>query len=157
MELQVWLTLLVAAVLISLSPGAGAITSMSYGLSHGVRNALFAVLGLQLGWMTQFVVVAVGLGGIIAASVTLFTAVKWVGVLYLVWLGVQKWRDGGELKLRNVGIAFSPWRAFWQSALVNLTNPKALVFLVALVPQVVDPARPQWPQLTLIGLQAQLL
>lgn len=152
MDLQVWITLLIAAILISLSPGAGAVTSMSYGLTHGVRNAFFAVLGLQLGWMTQFLVVGIGLGGIISASVTLFTLIKWIGVIYLIWLGVQKWRESGELKLKGVGVAFSPWRAFWQSALVNLTNPKALVFLVALLPQVLDPHRPQPLQLTLIGL-----
>lgn len=151
MEFNVWLTLLAAALLISLSPGAGAITSMSYGLSHGMRNAAFAVLGLQLGLLMQILIVGVGLGSVIATSETLFHVIKWVGVVYLIWLGISRWRAAGTIHLQAAGSGFSPFRAFMQSVLVNLTNPKATVFLVALLPQFIDPAKPQGPQLLVIG------
>ncbi|GAB4351913.1 MAG: homoserine/homoserine lactone efflux protein [Gammaproteobacteria bacterium] len=151
MAVETWLTLLVAAMVISLSPGAGAVTSMSYGLTHGVRNAFSAIAGLQLGLLAQTVVVGVGLGSLIAASVTLFALVKWIGVAYLIYLGIQKWRDGGRLDPGQVPIAFSHRRAFVESMLVNLTNPKALVFLVALMPQFIDPGRPQQPQIAIIA------
>jgi homoserine/homoserine lactone efflux protein len=147
---SIWLTLLAAAILISLSPGAGAVTAMSYGLSQGVRRAQPAILGLICGYGIQVVVVGVGLGSLIAASVTLFTTIKWLGVAYLVWLGIQKWRDRGELELDESRPA--GWRrAFVQSLLINITNPKGLVFLVALIPQFLDPVQPQTPQLLIIG------
>lgn len=151
MPIDTWLTLLLAAVVISISPGAGAVTAMSYGLSHGARNAFSAVLGLQCGFLAQIVIVGIGLGGLIAASVTLFTLVKWIGVGYLIYLGIRKWREGGELKLGRVTLAFSHRRAFFESILVNLTNPKSLVFLVALMPQFIDPRLDQTWQIAIIG------
>ncbi|GGO82332.1 homoserine/homoserine lactone efflux protein [Marinobacterium nitratireducens] len=150
MTLSIWLTLLAAATLISLSPGAGAVTAMSYGLSQGVRRAQPAILGLISGYGTQIVVVGVGLGSLVAASVTLFTVIKWIGVGYLVWLGIQKWREKGDFQLGEAKPVH--WRrAYLQSLLINITNPKGLVFLVALIPQFLDPHAPQAPQLLIIG------
>lgn len=150
MTLSIWLTLLAAAILISLSPGAGAVTAMSYGLSQGVRRAQPAILGLISGYGTQILVVGVGLGSLVAASVTLFNVIKWVGVAYLVWLGIQKWRESGEFRLGEARRVH--WRrAYLQSLLINITNPKGLVFLVALIPQFLDPHAPQAPQLLIIG------
>ncbi|WP_020682238.1 homoserine/homoserine lactone efflux protein [Marinobacterium rhizophilum] len=150
MTYTIWLTLLAAATLISLSPGAGAVTAMSYGLSQGVGRAQPAILGLICGYGIQMIIVGVGLGSLIAASVTLFSAIKWLGVTYLVWLGIQKWRDRGELEL-DQGRPSGWHRAFGQSLLINITNPKGLVFLIALIPQFLDPAQPQAPQLLIIG------
>lgn len=151
-DFNLWLALLVAAMLISLSPGAGAITSMSYGLSHGMRNAAFAVLGLQVGLVAQLLIVGIGLGGVIATSETLFRVIKWTGVAYLIWLGVSHWRAAGSIHLKQAEGGFRAHRAFAQAVLVNLTNPKATVFLVALLPQFINPAKPQAPQLLIIGL-----
>lgn len=150
MSLSIWLTLLAAATLISLSPGAGAVTAMSYGLSQGVRRAQPAILGLISGYGTQILVVGVGLGSLVAASVTLFTLIKWIGVAYLVWLGIQKWREKGDFELGEAK-PLTRRRAFLQSLLINITNPKGLVFLVALIPQFLDPHAPQAPQLLIIG------
>lgn len=150
MTLSIWLTLLAAAILISLSPGAGAVTAMSYGLNQGVRRAQPAILGLISGYGTQILVVGVGLGSLVAASVTLFTTIKWFGVAYLIWLGIQKWRDSGSLELDKTPPRH--WsRAYLQSLLINITNPKGLVFLVALIPQFLDPHQPQASQLLIIG------
>lgn len=150
MAIEVWLALLSAAILISLSPGAGAATAMSYGLSHGVRGAAFAVAGLIAGYATQLLVVAFGLGGIVAASPTLFQAIKWVGAGYLIWLGIGLWRSRDGLQLGTTRHRRRRQR-FFSAWLVNITNPKGIIFLVALVPQFMDPALPRGPQLAVIA------
>lgn len=146
MDLDIWLAFFVAAWLISLSPGAGAISCMAAGLRYGYRRALWNIVGLQLGIIAVLLVVAVGLGAVIAASTTLFAAIKWLGAAYLVWLGVQQWRSpGGPIDERDAatGDAGTPARLVARGFLVNATNPKGIVFLLAVLPQFIDPARPQ--------------
>ena len=92
MPLETWLAFFVAAWLISLSPGAGAISCMAAGMRYGYARAAWNILGLQVGILFVLAIVAAGLGAIIAASTTLFTAIKWLGAAYLVWLGIQQWR-----------------------------------------------------------------
>ena len=93
MSLAAWLTFLVAAVLISVSPGAGAINTMSNGMRYGVRRSLPAIMGLQLGFGIQILLVGAGLGAIIASSNIALSVIKWLGVVYLIWLGISKWRE----------------------------------------------------------------
>ncbi|MBY4679071.1 homoserine/homoserine lactone efflux protein [Marinobacterium arenosum] len=149
MELTLWLALLGAAFLISLSPGAGAVTAMSFGARHGVRGAAPAVAGLISGYGIQMLIVGVGLGSLISTSVLLFNLIKWLGVAYLVWLGIQKWREQGALDLDGAPLV-SGRRCFLQALLINITNPKGIVFLMALIPQFLDPLQPQAPQLLII-------
>ncbi|EPX54935.1 LysE family efflux protein [Cystobacter fuscus DSM 2262] len=85
MALSVWLTFFAASWAISLSPGAGAVAAMSAGLDHGFRRGYFVTFGLVLGIVTQVLVVAMGMGVLIAASTLAFSVVKWAGVAYLVW------------------------------------------------------------------------
>ena len=92
MAWDLWWAFLGAAVAISVSPGAGAIQSMATGLAHGVRRGYWSIAGLEIGLMMQLAVVALGLGAVLAASATAFTAVKWIGVAYLVYLAVRQWR-----------------------------------------------------------------
>jgi homoserine/homoserine lactone efflux protein len=151
MSLTLWLGFLVAAILIAVSPGPGAAASMSAGLRYGYWSALRVIVGLQTALMIQLAIVAVGLGALLTTSALAFNIVKISGAAYLVWLGVQKWRavpqeidaDSAQLK---------PNALFIEGLLVNLTNPKAIVFIAALTPQFIDPSRPQWPQFLIIGL-----
>lgn len=133
-----WLAFLLAAFIISISPGVGAVNTMSNGLQYGVRRTLPSILGLQLGYGIQIAVVGVGLGALLASSSLAFEIVKWVGVLYLLWLGYKKWTQ----PLLTVDTASksheSVKKQFWMAAFVNLTNPKATVFLLALFPQFID-------------------
>ena len=92
MTLATWITFFLACWAISLSPGPGAIAAMTAGLNHGFRRGYFMVLGLVLGIWTQVVIVAAGLGAIIAASNTVFTVLKFSGAAYLVWIGISQWR-----------------------------------------------------------------
>lgn len=141
MALNVWLTLFVAAWLISLSPGSGAVAAMSAGASHGFARATHHTVGLVLGLWTQVLVVGLGLGALIAASEWAFAAVKWVGVAYLMWLGVQAWRSkAGALRLQVDGGPASRRALVWRGWAVNAVNPKGTLFLLAVVPQFVNPA-----------------
>ena len=151
MSIELWFTFFIASLLISISPGAGAVNTMSNGLRYGVRNSLPAIFGLQLGYAAQIVLVGIGLGALLASSTTAFNIVKWLGTAYLVWLGYQKWKQpplrleaGGDRGERD-------WVRFWQAAFVNLTNPKATVFLIALFPQFVDTHTDQGTQFLIMG------
>lgn len=150
MTLATWLGFLLAAILIAITPGPGAVISMSTGMRHGYWAALTAILGLQAAILIHLLIVSLGLGALLAASETAFFVVKSMGAAYLVWLGIQKWRasdipvDANAPCVRRQGL-------FLQGVLVNLTNPKAIIFICALVPQFVNPAQSQSPQYLLIA------
>ncbi|MCC4115448.1 homoserine/homoserine lactone efflux protein [Aromatoleum toluclasticum] len=147
---NMWLAFLAAAVVIAVSPGPGAVLSMATGLRHGYPVALRAILGLQTALLIQLAIVVLGLGAVLAASATAFLVVKIAGAAYLIWLGVRKWRAPVEL-LEDGAEARDARGMYLQGVLVNLTNPKAIVFMVALVPQFIDPQLPQWPQFFIIA------
>ncbi|WP_336365901.1 homoserine/homoserine lactone efflux protein [Marinobacter sp. C2H3] len=151
MTLTVWLTFLMAALLISLSPGAGAVNSMSNGLRFGLRRSASVILGQQVGYGLQIVMVGAGLGALVASSTTALMVIKWAGVAYLIWLGIQKWREPVIAAGSEDAPAASHRQQFWNGVLVNLTNPKATVFLIALFPQFLSAGAPQGPQLATMG------
>ncbi len=146
MDFNTWLAFFAACWLISLSPGAGAIKSMSTGLRYGYRKGVFNILGLQLGVVFLVVVAAVGLGALLAASALAFSIVKWCGVAYLVWLGVAQWRLQAHMLSLQPGPGTSLRRLVLEGFLVNASNPKGVIFMLAVLPQFVDPAKPLLPQ-----------
>ena len=150
MALSTWLAFLLAAILIAVSPGPGAATSMSVGLRHGYLAALRAIGGLQAALLIQLGIVFAGLGAVLMASTTAFEIMKFVGAGYLVWLGIQKWREIPHA-LDDTSAVNRPNGLFLQGLLVNLTNPKAIVFMAALTPQFIDPARSQWLQFLILS------
>ncbi len=150
MSWNVWLAFLVAAVVISITPGAGAVLSMSTGLRYGYASALRAIAGLQAALLIQLTMVALGLGAVLAASDRAFLVIKVLGALYLVWLGIRKWCAPIEEIDTDSQIPQRRENLYMQGLLVNLTNPKALVFIVAFVPQFIDPKAPQLPQFLII-------
>lgn len=156
MELHTWITFFLATVAISLSPGPGAIAAMGAGLNHGFGRGQVIAFGLGLGVLTQLVVVGVGLGALLATSSLAFAAVKWLGVAYLVWLGVQQWRAPArpivEQDATGSAAAQGSGRAlFMRGWMVNALNPKGTVFLLAVMPQFLDLARPMLAQYLAIG------
>ncbi|MCY4756547.1 LysE family transporter [Pelomonas aquatica] len=153
MDFSVWLAFFAASWAISLSPGAGAVAAMSSGLSHGFRRGYFTTFGLILGILTQVVLVGAGLGALIAASSLAFAFVKWAGVAYLIWLGVQQWRaparplvaaDDGAAQVTRRQLVLRGWG-------INAVNPKGTVFLLAIVPQFLNLHTPLGPQYLVIG------
>lgn len=151
MSFHLWLGFLAATLIVALSPGPGAVLSMSLGIRHGYWHALAGIAGLQTALLMQLTLVATGLGALLAASETAFTVVKLAGAGYLVWLGVCKWRAGTIDAKRTVGPDL-PGGFYRQGILVNLGNPKAIVFIAALVPQFIDPSAPKLPQFLIIAL-----
>jgi len=154
MEWELWLAFVGASLAISVSPGAGAIQSMATGLRHGVRRGYWSIAGLQIGLMLQLALVAVGLGAIVAKSVLAFTVIKWIGVVYLVYLAVRQWRAVSRDLGAQLGEPAEAGRLalLTRGFLVNMTNPKGLVFLLAVVPQFVVLTAPLVPQYLAIGV-----
>jgi homoserine/homoserine lactone efflux protein len=153
MALDTWLAFFLASWIISLSPGAGAIASMSSGLQYGFVRGYWNAIGLQLGLAMQIAVVAGGLGAILAASSTAFYAIKWFGVAYLIYLAIKQWRAlpmdmTGDAAIRPIG---KPMAMMFRGFLVNASNPKALVFMLAVLPQFVNPQAPLAIQYLIIG------
>ncbi len=148
MRWELWLAFVGAAVAISVSPGAGAVQSMATGLTHGLRRGVWSIAGLQIGLMTQLLVVAVGVGAAVSQSLLAFTVIKWIGVAYLLYLAVRQWRGTAEDLGASVGVQADGSRLalLVRGSLVNMTNPKGLVFLLAVLPQFVMPTEPLLPQ-----------
>lgn len=144
-----WLGFLAAAIVIAVSPGPGAVLSMSTGMRHGYRGALRAILGLQVALLIQLTIVAIGFGALLAASEAGFALLKLLGAGYLVWLGIQRWRTPPELLAGDWPGAARD--LFVQGVLVNLANPKAIIFIAALVPQFIVQAEPLLSQYLLIA------
>lgn len=148
-----WLAFFGAAIVIAVSPGAGAIQSMATGLTHGVKRGYWNILGLEVGLMLQLALVAVGLGAAVANSILAFTMIKWVGVAYLLYLAIRQWRTAAVDLNAHVIRAVVGGRASLvvRGFLVNATNPKALLFFLAVMPQFVVPTTPLLPQYLAIG------
>lgn len=151
MALSLWLGFLLAATLIAVSPGPGAAASMSAGLRYGFASAARTIAGLQSALIIQLLIVAAGLGVLLETSALAFNVVKLCGAAYLIWLGIQKWRSAPKAVDEGQATVASNAR-YLEGLLVNLTNPKAIVFMAALMPQFVDPSRPQGIQFLIIGL-----
>ncbi|MBT9526334.1 MAG: LysE family transporter, partial [Rhizobacter sp.] len=133
MELTTWFAFFAASWAISISPGAGAVAAMSSGLNHGFARGYFMTLGLVLGIWTQILVVGLGLGALIATSSLGFAIVKWLGVAYLVWLGIKQWRAPAVPMVAEAGEAVLASRRslVLRGWMVNAVNPKGTVFLLA--------------------------
>ena len=152
MEFNVWLTMFLAAIAISVSPGAEAVVSMNYGLKYGLKKSYPAIFGLQVGYLIQTFIVVIGLGAIIAKSVLIFTIIKWIGVAYLVYLGLGKIFEKAQLVDDEEHLnSYSAKKAFLNSSLINLTNIKATIFLVAFIPQFINPNESIFLQFIIIG------
>ena len=142
MEFHTWLLYLAASVGLSLSPGPNGLLALTHGAIHGRRKALFTISGGVLGFVVIIALSLFGIGALLQASIVWLTVLKWVGGAYLVWLGIQLWRappmdmhaaNGGETR---------PGSALFKEGLLSaVTNPKALLFFAAFLPQFIDPHR----------------
>jgi homoserine/homoserine lactone efflux protein len=155
MSFTTWITFVIAGALIAISPGSGAVLSMSHGLAYGVRKASATVLGLQLGLLLVLAVAGAGVGSLLLASELAFTVVKVVGALYLIWLGISQWRapvQAGGVPVEGLAAHPSFGRRVLTGFLTNATNPKGIIFMVAVLPQFIDSTRPVLPQLGILAV-----
>ncbi|CBG90633.1 homoserine/homoserine lactone efflux protein [Citrobacter rodentium] len=152
MTFEWWFAYLLTAIILSLSPGSGAINTMTTAINHGYRGAAASIAGLQTGLAIHIVLVGVGLGTLFSRSLLAFEVLKWAGAAYLIWLGIQQWRAAGAIDLNTMANTRSRGRLFQRAVLVNLTNPKSIVFLAALFPQFIMPKEPQLMQYLILGV-----
>ncbi|MDM0006830.1 homoserine/homoserine lactone efflux protein [Variovorax sp. J22G73] len=155
MDLQVWLAFVVASCVIAVSPGSGAVLSMSHGLSYGVRRTTATIVGLQLGLAVILLVAGLGVGAVLTASATAFTVIKVVGACYLLWLGWRQWRApvakiDGDAQAAASEPDLTAGQRVLRGFLTNVTNPKGIVFMAAVLPQFIQPTRPLWLQLLVL-------
>lgn len=153
MSYQVWLVYMLACWVISISPGAGAIASMSSGLNYGFRRGYWNALGLQLALLVQIGIVAAGVGVLFATTPWAFMVVKWFGVLYLLYLAYLQWKAPTQsIKIQQEQPNKSIAKLVLHGFLVNMSNPKAIVFLLAVLPQFLDLSKPQWIQYLIMAV-----
>ncbi|WP_435928260.1 homoserine/homoserine lactone efflux protein [Dryocola sp. BD613] len=152
MTFEWWFTYLLTTLILSLSPGSGAINTMTTAISHGYRGAAASIAGLQSGLAMHIVLVGVGLGALFSRSLLAFELLKWAGVAYLIWLGIQQWRSAGAIDLNTLASSQPRSRLFKRAVFVNLTNPKSIVFLAALFPQFIAPHQPLAMQYVILGV-----
>ncbi len=146
-----WLPFVAASAVLLAIPGPTVLLVISYALGHGRRSATSTVAGVALGDFTAMTASMLGLGALLAASAGLFTALKWVGAAYLVFLGVKLWRApvGAFGPPEGVVKVARPGRIFLHAYAVTALNPKSIVFFIAFLPQFLDSAAPVVPQLVI--------
>jgi threonine/homoserine/homoserine lactone efflux protein len=158
------LAFLLAAVVLTATPGPDNLMVLSLGMSRGRRAGIAFGLGCAIGCLSHTVLAVVGVSALIAASPTAFTLLKWAGGAYLVWLGIGAWRSAGSGPVGQAAGsgAESMHRLFVKGLIANAINPKVVLFFLSVLPQfvVASQGRVAW-QLALLGLlftlQAALL
>ena len=140
-----------AGLALNLTPGADMMFCLGQGLKSGWRPAMAANFGIACGGMVHTLLAALGLGALVAAHPAAFEAIRWLGVGYLLWLALGALRSSpfaAEAQVTPVPAV----KAFGQGLMVNLLNPKVILFILAFLPQFVDPSRAILPQFLTLGL-----
>ena len=140
------------------SPGAAAIAVASQGAANGIKLAFFGVLGIASANVVYFILSATGIASLILASNLAFSIIKWVGVAYLVYLGLNAiFSKAGAINVKAAKKQTRIGRLFMHGFIVEFANPKALLYFAAIVPQFLNIAQPILPQILIMGLTTLLL
>lgn len=179
MAFSLWVTLLLACLVISLTPGAGAINTMGNALAQGFRRSIWGILGQQAALIVHIAIVAIGVGVLVASNPVLFEIIRYAGAAYLAFLGLrlifarppvasppatgrpaegtltegrpgEEAPDGADAAARAV--REGRWSMFRRGLWVNLLNPKAIVFFLAFLPQFIRPDEPLLPQYAVVAV-----
>lgn len=161
MDFQLWIAFVSASIALLLIPGPTVILVLSYALSQGRKVAVASAAGVALGDLIAMTASLAGLGALVLTSATLFTVIKWVGAVYLIWMGISMLRSASARKGLSVvdAPALPASRIFRNAATVTALNPKSIIFFIAFVPQFIRPDAPLLPQFsiligTFVGLAA---
>ena len=139
MSLEIWVAFVAASTILLIIPGPTVLLVVSYALGQGWRAALPMAVGVALGDFTAMTLSMIGVGALLATSAGLFTALKWLGAAYLVWLGIKLWRAGGTLEAEPRTDRASAVKMLGHAWLVTALNPKSITFFVAFLPQFLNP------------------
>jgi threonine/homoserine/homoserine lactone efflux protein len=155
---QLWLAFTAAAAVVIAIPGPTTLMVTGHAMSSGTRVALASLLGVALGDFTAIAASVLGLGAVLAASAEAFTALKWIGAAYLVYLGIKLWRAPAiPLAAAVAGGRRGMRRAIAESFSVTVLNPKGLLFFAAFLPQFIDPHQPTLPQVVVLAITFEVL
>ena len=150
-DIAVLLAFVPAGLALNLTPGADMMFCLGQGLRSGPGPAMAANFGIALGGMIHTLAAALGLGALLAAHPTAFDVIRWLGVGYLLWLAIKGLRGGTGPTASGRG-RLTAMRAFQEGLLVNLLNPKVILFILAFLPQFVDPSGAVFAQFITLGL-----
>ncbi len=141
----------IAAALLVAMPGPATLYIVTRSLDQGRSAGVASVLGISVGAIAHFIAAGFGLSAILMTSATAFSAVKYAGALYLIYLGIQKLRSNETLKIDGEVPKEPLLKIFRQGVIVNVLNPKAAIFSLAFLPQFINPTgAPVWQQLSLL-------
>lgn len=148
MQFSLWLALAGAGALISFTPGAGAINTMSNSLNAGFRRSIWGILGQQAALVVHVVIVALGVGVLVASSPVAFNVIRYSGAAYLIYLGIRQFLSKPSVQEEQTAVLRNEpsWSIFRRGFWVNLLNPKAIVFFLAFTPQFIRPEQPLFTQ-----------
>ena len=153
MTIELWLAFVAASVVLLIIPGPTILSVISYSVAHGRRANVPLVAAVALGDSTALALSLLGLGALLATSAFWFTVLKWVGGLYLLWLGIKLLRAGASPLVADAPpVPVSRWRLFANTWLVTALNPKGMVFFVAFLPQFLRADAPTAPQLWVLAI-----
>ena len=159
MPLELWLAYVATSAVVLAIPGPTILLVLSYSIAHGRKSTLPVVAGVALGDSVAITLSLIGLGTLLAASAFWFTVIKWMGGLYLIFLGFRLLRGATkpmQLQARQ-SRQTSPRKLFTNAFIVTALNPKSIVFFIALLPQFISAAHPAAPQLWILGISFVVL
>jgi len=150
---ETWSLFLVTETILCITPGPAVLFVLSQGLGGGAAASIRASFGILAGNALYFLLSATGLGAVLLASYDLFFCIKWAGAAYLIWLGLRALRATGiVLAAKPAPREDGSRRVFVRAFAVQASNPKAIVFFTALLPQFIDPARNVPLQVAILAL-----
>lgn len=161
MDISLWFAFVAASTALLLIPGPTILLVLSYALTQGRKVAIATASGVALGDLIAMTASLIGLGALIATSALAFSIVKWAGAAYLIYLGINMFRNAPQegAGLVKTDAQATPNQVFWHSALVTALNPKSIGFFIAFVPQFITVEAAYAPQaailiVTFVGLAA---
>ncbi len=150
---ELWLAYVATVSIIVITPGPSVLLAASHGMSHGLNKTYDTISGDLSANIIQMTLAALGLGAILLASESLFYGMKWVGVGYLIYMGIKQWLTSPQnmFKLEKEK-STSTKKLFITGFSVSASNPKAILFFAALFPMFIDPALAKLPQIIILGI-----
>ncbi len=158
MTIELWAAFVAASIVMLIIPGPTILTVISYSVAHGKRANAPLVLAVALGDSTALILSLLGLGALLATSALWFIVIKWIGGLYLLYLGAKLFRTGVSTSIAvTPNLPGSRWKLFANTWLVTALNPKGIIFFVAFLPQFLNTANAIAPQLWILSSTFVLL
>lgn len=158
MTIETYLLFLLTTTVVVFTPGAAAITVASQGAANGGRKAVAGVVGIASANVIYFALSATGIASLIIASNLLFQIIKWMGVAYLIWLGLSAiFSHNGPIRVTPGAPAVAARKLFLQGFVIEFANPKALMYFAAILPQFLNPNQPILTQILIMGATTLLI